>query len=462
MTTISAEEALRDVVFISKATPGDDEFVLWIAPKLEAAGYKVFADVRALEGGDRWRKEITDALQSRAAKMLLCCSDETLAREGVQEEIEIALDLAKSIPDPKFIIPLRMKPYRKLFGIGGLQYIDFARGWASGLERLLSTLRNRKVPCDPEAIEINPNWEAFRLRGAIPIRREPERLTSNWLRISEAPDTIRLYEATGAVDRFAIARTCEEAPFPAQPQGFGFFTFADEEEVGSTFESVARFRVKESFPLVAFVQEGAEELGLKRQDSSNMVHSMFRQAWNSYCRGRGLLECAYSNAVGFHASKRQGKIAARIPWGKQGERRWSMLRNVSKGHVWQYGVSALPAFWPYPHFKLKSRVVFAPHEAEEAGVPYDDVKKQHRLRRSICKGWRNKQWRGRLLAYLELLSGESAFIRLPLATDAHVVLEASPLLFTSPVSTALPDMLTDDQEEADLSTLGRPEPEEEE
>jgi hypothetical protein len=28
----------RDVLFISKATPADDELVLWIGPRLEAAG----------------------------------------------------------------------------------------------------------------------------------------------------------------------------------------------------------------------------------------------------------------------------------------------------------------------------------------------------------------------------------------------------------------------------------------
>ena len=37
-----------------------------------------------------------------------------------------------------------------------------------------------------------------------------------------------------------------------------------------------------------------------------------------------------------------------------------MLRNVAKGHVWQFGVTAMPGFWPFPHFKLKSRVLFAP------------------------------------------------------------------------------------------------------
>jgi TIR domain-containing protein len=92
----------RDVVFLSKATPGDDELALWLAPKLEAAGYKVFTDVRTLEPGDRWRAVITSTLQNQACKMLLCCSNATLAATGVQEEIEIGLDLAK----PRFVIPL--------------------------------------------------------------------------------------------------------------------------------------------------------------------------------------------------------------------------------------------------------------------------------------------------------------------------------------------------------------------
>ncbi len=74
----------RSLIFLSKATPGDDEFALWLAPRLEAAGYTVFADILTLEPGDRWRKEITNTLQKRAIKMLLCCRDATLASDGVQ------------------------------------------------------------------------------------------------------------------------------------------------------------------------------------------------------------------------------------------------------------------------------------------------------------------------------------------------------------------------------------------
>lgn len=151
----------RDIVFISKATPGDDEFVLWLAPRLEAAGYKVFADILCLDAGGRWRQQITKTLQDRSVKMLLCCQDSTLGRNGVQEEIGIGSDLTRELNDPTFIIPLRLQKYKKLFGIGELQYVDFEKSWAAGLERLLEALEKQGVPRDATKIEINPHWECL-------------------------------------------------------------------------------------------------------------------------------------------------------------------------------------------------------------------------------------------------------------------------------------------------------------
>lgn len=459
--TVDGSTQDRNVVFISKATPGDDEFALWLAPKLEAAGYRVFVDIVTLEAGGRWRKTITDALQNRAIKMLLCCSDDTLARDGVQEEIGIASDLVKELGDPAFIIPLRLKPYRKIFGIGELQYVDFVRGWSAGLAKLLDTLRRQKVVQANPPSAINPDWELARRRGAIPLKREPERLTSNWLRMAQAPDVIRYFEPSGATDRTVIARACKASRYPAEPVGNGFLSFGTLDEIHTEFAGVGRFKIGSEIPLLEFVATGLDSENLKSQDASNLVQSMLRQAWNRMCRDRGLLEYEYSNGVGFHAGKDQLKVGQKVPWGRQGERRSSMLRNVARGHVWQYGVSALPALWPFPHFKLKSRVLFAAPLGDDADHPLDDSKKQHRLRRSVCKGWRNKQWHGRLLAFLELLCGEAAYIDLPLGASSIVKLEATPMLFTSPVSTVLPDQLGEDDEEEDDSTLGRPEPEEE-
>ena len=58
------------------------------------------------------------------------------------------------------------------------------------------------------------------------------------------------------------------------------------------------------------------------------------------------------------------------------------------------------------------------------------------------------------MAYLELLSGEAPCITVPLSDACAITLDARPMLFTSPVTTALPDTMEDDAEETDDSTLG--------
>lgn len=448
--------AARDVIFLIKSSPIDDEFALWLAPKLEAAGYKVFADILTLEPGDRWRQEIQIALQHRAVKILLISRAETLADRSVQDDIDSAIELGEALNDPRFIIPLRLGQAPKVKGVGDVT-VDFIRGWGEGLAKLIEALQRQRVPRQTENIAINPNWDAFRRRGSIPIIDQPERLTSNWLRIVEAPDKIHYYEGSGSGNLSALKAAIGAFPYPASLQGRGFVTFADQDEVDELLKFVGRFKIAHQWGILDFVEHGAPEIKMTPQTASNLVVAMANDAWQAFCRNNGFVEHEYSHSTGYHASPEQAAVGQRIPWGQQGKKRSSMLRNVAKGHIWQYGITATPQLWPFWHFKLKSRVLFAVDNASPAGIAIDDAKKLHRLRRSICKGWRNKQWHGRLLAFLELLSGESAFIRLAMSEAHHLVLDASPILFTSPVSTALPDELDADEEETDLSTLGRPE-----
>ncbi len=455
------EPATRDVIFLLKSSPADDEFALWLAPKLEAEGYRVFADILTLQPGDRWRREVNRALEHRAVKVLLVCRNATLDDQHVQDDIDIALDVAKAIADSRFIIPLRLETGRKVKGIGDAVAVDFVRGWGEGFASLLEALRRQKIPKRLDQIFINPNWELFRRRDAIPLANEPERLTSNWLRIVEAPDAIHYYEATGAVEPNLLEQGLAAYPFPSAVHGRGFITFADQVEIDTAFEHIGRFQLKHRIPLLDFVQQGFLPIGMQSQTASNVLNAMLKRAWFLFCKDRGLIEFQYSNASGFHVSAAIASTGQRIPWGKQGDRRSSMLRNVAKGHIWQFGVTALPAFWPFWHFKLKSRVLFATDNGTQAGLPIDEPKKLHRLRRTICKGWRNKQWYGRMLAFLELISNESAYIRLRLSAGSDLLLEASPILFSSPVGTTLPNVLDEDDEESDLSTLGRPETDDE-
>ncbi len=444
----------RDVVFISKATPEDDEFVLWLAPKLEAAGYKVFADILSLMGGDRWRKEVTTALQDKSIKMLLCCNDIALAKDGVQEEIGIALDLSKELDDKRFIIPLRLKKFKKIFGIGELQYINFVGSWANGLHSLLDELNKDEVPKIADNISINPNWELYKQRFSINVKREEESLTTNWIKIITLPNEISYYEPNGSIDLDALKKACSIIDYPIEMHLNGFFTFMAAGEINAKLSSLGKFTKKNSYSIQDFINQGVKEQSIKPREASNLISSIFRQSWNSMCRNKGLSEYAYSKQIGFHANKDIIVIGKKIPWGSKDSRRSSMLRNKSKGKIWEYGVTAIPSFWPFPHFKFKSRVLFSEMMNGEAGSIINDAQKQHKLRRSICSGWRNKAWHGRLMAYLKILCAEDEKILLPLSPKLNLELSGSPLIVNSPVSTKLPDILNEDEDEADLTTLG--------
>lgn len=450
----------REIVFISKATPEDDEFVLWLAPRLEAAGYTVFADILTLEPGDRWRREITDTLQNNAVKMLLCCRDATLNKNGVQEEIGIATDLVKELNDPRFIIPLRLKPFKKLFGIGELQWVNFLGSWANGLHDLLDTLEKQNVPRAVDGV-INPNWENYRKRLATKVENAPEVLTSNWLRVASLPDTIRYYYPPGPINLDSMEKACRESTVPAEVYQRGFFSFASPAEIERDFADVAPFEIQSEHKLLDLLEHGSQSPDIKPREAQNIVSSMFRRAWESFCRSKGLYQHFFAAQTAFHVSEAQMPLGRRVSWGKHGQRRSSMLRNSAGGKVWQYGISASPFFWPCPHFKLKARVLFAELTGNRAGAVIGDADTQHRLRRTICKGWRNKAWHGRLMAFLELLSCDTPTFSVPLSGSSAITFEARPMLFTSPVTTALPDTMGDDAVESDDSTLGTFNPEDE-
>lgn len=443
----------RDTLFISKATPLDDAFALWLAPRLEAAGYKVFADILDLQGGDRWRTKITNALRHSAMRMLLCCSDRTLARPGVLEEIEIASDLSRELSEPNFIIPLRLEPFQKLFGIGGLQWIDFHSGWARGLAELERTLTRQELP--RAQASISPDWAAYLRRAAITVRREPEPLTSNWLRIVDMPDKLWLLVPRNSCSEASLKKLAAPSILPLVPFEQGFLTFAAPFDLDENFAPIGGLRQEAEFELMTLLQHGSEEHGLGPRDARSIVTNLLRQAWEKRMRTLGFFERTFSSGASFHVDASKLDIGKRVPWGRQGQTRSSMLRNVAKNRIWEYGVSATPNFFPYPHLKLKGRVLFSERGENDQPVEIEDDRTQFRLRRSVCSVWRNKAWHGRLMAFMELLAGESPFVDLPVGRGLAVTLDAAPVEFTAPVSARQVNRLGEDAEETDETTVTR-------
>ncbi len=447
----------RDTLFLIGASSVHDQFLLWLGPKLEAHGYRVFSELLTLEPGARWRRETAIALEHRAVKVLAVAAAATGADDGAMDLIDRARALAEKLDDPRLIIPLRYEEGAKIDGLRDVRTADFSHGWAEGLVKLLEVLRRQGIKQQPGPASVAPQWDSFRKRGAIPLVAEPEPMVSNWLQVLEMPDEVHFYEAKGVVQEDTLKRRIKMLPFPAAQHGRGLITFAVPPDVEESLDGVARLRLRASALVASAAEDGMPEIELSGRDLSKVLTGLLRDAWERHCRIAGMVAHKYSGGDGFHASPDQAAIGERIPWGRQGARRSSMLRNIAKKHVWSYGVTAIPKNWPFWHFRLKARVLFAKDNDTAQGEPINDPKKMHRLRRSVCKGWRNKQWHGRLLAFLQIMSGDSAIIRVSLAPGQDMLLSSEPLLFTSPVSTALPDVADPDAEEEDESTLGRPE-----
>jgi hypothetical protein len=63
---------------------------------------------------------------------------------------------------------------------------------------------------------------------------------------------------------------------------------------------------------------------------------------------------------------------------------------------WHYGVSVAARTGPIRHVRVIGRLIFT----TDGHAPFEDSSRQHRLRRSFAKSWRNARWRDMLLAFL--------------------------------------------------------------
>jgi hypothetical protein len=188
----------RNAVFISHATPQDNAPTLWLGSKLAALGYEVWADIFRLRGGDDWERVLEDAIRNKAAKLLLIGTPVGVQRQGVRNEVTIAVETAKKIGDSEFVVPLRFAKFEAPFLIVHAQYINFEGRWAEGLKELVELLDQRGV-----ARKASPGdsgiWQSLQALGSQTLFETPERLVTNWMRISQLPDQLHFYDFSGGI-----------------------------------------------------------------------------------------------------------------------------------------------------------------------------------------------------------------------------------------------------------------------
>jgi TIR domain len=431
---------VRQLIFLSHASPEDNAFARWLATQLAIAGYEVWCDVTNLLGGEAFWKDIAEAIDSYAFRVLFVSTLEGNRKPGTLRELKLALEAQQRHGLTDFVVPLKIDafPFASMQkSLGDLNCIRFDENWAAGLSQLLKLLERENAPksssAGPSAVT------AWYRRSIDPKRRivvANERCYSNWFQMRMPP---QLYFHRSATDADTLSRFAAALKLPHRVHGTYLATFAPLHEVQERLGPEAHFIETVSVNTTEFIEKGSEELQIASFDAANIVSDLVRQAWDTTLDGRGLgtfllasglsarffsngqlaKNRAYFSAHGRNRSYRQlvGNKSKRTPDGEK----------VPDG-FWHYALSASPQLVPFPRLVLRHHVIFT----DDGVKPWEKADRMHKARRSVCKQWWNREWRDRLFAFASELSGGGKELALPVSREAAITLSMAPMNFISP------------------------------
>ena len=428
------QEAERHLVFISHANPEDNEFASWLGTRLTAAGYEAWTDVLNLKGGEPFWRDIGTVIKEEAAVVVIALSRASYQKDGVLNEIALAVNTGRQLNKQQFIIPIRLDdlPFSdfpeqliRLNAIG-----EFSSNWADGFSRLLRALRNIQVPQSTSDVgEALASWQKFKLRQSASISDTPESIFSNWFQISSLPSHI--YFSRFKASQEAMECAFNEFQSPTAPYMRLAVSFADTATLQMETPDILlehAYRV----PLPQFLDgQKTNRPQVSWRDARNIVTRLLRQAWEQFARNQGLLLCEFAHGSAWFVplDMIEGNIATFQDENGKKRRRlvgWSKKRGV----YWHFAVSGKVSTSNPRHLTLRPHVVFT----QDGKTPLESKARAHRLRRSFCKNWWNDRWRDLLRAFVAALANGKEEFPLSLGGDAVATIAASPMGFDAPLS----------------------------
>lgn len=191
----------KRLVFISHATPEDDELAIWLASRLQMAGYEVWIDKNELKGGEEFWDNIQNTLNNDTVKVLCVLSNIAVNKKGVKDEINYALGIERTNNLTDFILPiLKENVYPMPINLARKNYIgDFINDWGKGLERVLSFLEKHLVP--KKENNVSNDIEILVRKKVIKLEQGTETIMSNQFKIKQLPEFVYIYKPTGKMPK---------------------------------------------------------------------------------------------------------------------------------------------------------------------------------------------------------------------------------------------------------------------
>ena len=430
-----AEQPVRQTVFISHANPEDNEFAAWLGTRLIGAGYQVWSDLLRLVGGEPFWRDIGDAIKDHAAVVVLVLSRTSVAKPGVLDEIALAVATSRKLPNPRFIIPIRLDdlPFDEFpEQVIRLNAINFNGNWADGLHRLFEALDERAIEkVEGASAQGVAEFRNFRLRQSAAIAEQPEQVEGNWLKIRTLP--ARAYLCRYGAEPKTVAKHLAKFAMPIVPWdrlGFGFARAAEIVDAETPDISV---EPAYDIDLQKFLKgEPSGGPDIRGVDARRMMVNLLRQAWERFLCGKGLRSYEFAHGCAFYIPRGLIEKDTVVFTDRNGKKRRKRLsgRSIKRDVYWSFAISIHPVVGRQWHFELKPQVVFT----TDGVTPIDSKVKMARLRKSFCKNWWNDQWRALLNGFVTFLADGADTIRVPLGGSAELTLAASLALFEVPTA----------------------------
>jgi hypothetical protein len=430
---------IRDTLFISHATPEDNEFAIWLASRLEMLGYKTWLDKNRLLGGETFWQDIQNVIKNTVAKVLLvyskniCYANGDL-KVGINKEIQYAESIARSKNIKDFIIPLHIDKnasYDEFIGANILTHIPFYENWASGLSQLKEKLEQSFIVKSNEAQKSSfADWYENKYISDCSIIERKECLYSSWWKISELPSEIYMY----IFQNSSIAERVKEINMDIPVAVITNVVVSFEEKLNLTDNyELGNFIIKPEKVFCFSMNDIA--LGISSnsfpawKDIKNHFVHLLDSIMTRLLLNKGLLPYQLSNGIAYFLPKGNGfsKIKFVYPYTeiKKGKTIGGSYLDIG---YWHYAISTRSILTPVLGFSIKPHVIFT-YDGQQI-IP--DEKKQHSYRRNKCKRYFNDVWRNLQLAFIQNLKDSMGSIHIKIKLDGSILkMDNWPVIFSS-------------------------------
>jgi hypothetical protein len=156
------------LVFISYARE-DKEFAERLYQDLIAAGVEAWLDIKSIEPGRLWKKEIKKGIENSKYFLALFSRNSVSKRGYVQKEVKEALEVFETFPENEiFLIPIRLDECIPTYDkINELHWLDLFPSWERGVSKLLTVLNPRNIQASELDCYIRENIDTSKFKRKV-------------------------------------------------------------------------------------------------------------------------------------------------------------------------------------------------------------------------------------------------------------------------------------------------------